>query len=56
MIIKINHDRCNGCEQCIEACPVSVILKEDVIKVDNSRCIKCRTCLVSCPSNAIYIK
>lgn len=56
MIIKIDHDKCNACLQCVQTCPIGAITKKDVIVIDNSRCIKCRTCLVVCPSKAIYIK
>lgn len=56
MIIRIDDNKCNGCLQCLEACPVSAIVKKDKAVIDSTRCIKCKTCFVSCPLKAIYIK
>lgn len=56
MIIKVDHNKCNGCLKCLDTCPINAITKEDVITIDHTRCIKCRTCVVLCPLKAIYIK
>ncbi|WP_131821215.1 4Fe-4S binding protein [Paramaledivibacter caminithermalis] len=56
LMIKIDYSKCNGCLQCLEACPVNAITKEGTVVIDYSRCMKCRTCLISCPLNAINIK
>lgn len=50
-------DKCivgEGCEACIEACPVNCIEKADKkVEVDHGRCISCDACMSACPVDAI---
>jgi NAD-dependent dihydropyrimidine dehydrogenase PreA subunit len=41
---------CNGCEACVEACPLGVRAIEGVI--DPDRCIGCGVCTAVCPQGA----
>jgi 2-oxoglutarate ferredoxin oxidoreductase subunit delta len=62
--IKVDRDRCKGCELCNEACPQRIIGMSKHINVkgyffaevkDASRCIGCMLCAVSCPDLAIFV-
>lgn len=58
-IRKIDSDLCNGCEVCVDTCPM------DVLRFDYatgkafikylSDCQSCLLCEMSCPVDAIYV-
>jgi len=51
--IRIDYDKCIGCEACSKACPSNVmdaILKQDKIRPD---CFSCGTCVEVCPVKAV---
>lgn len=59
----IEAEQCNGCQQCIHACPTEAIsgAKTEPHRIDLSRCIKCNACFEVCrynplASNAITIR
>jgi ferredoxin len=50
---KVN-EHCNGCGQCVDACPAGAIQIEDgkaVIDADN--CVECGVCVDECPQAAV---
>jgi len=50
-----DDSKCDGCEACINICPVDAItLEEGKPKRDPEKCIYCSTCLFECPSDAIF--
>lgn len=51
--LKINHKKCNHCNQCIESCPLGAISPDLKISKD---CIRCGKCVGICKSNAIYAR
>ncbi len=62
--VNITHDRCKGCELCVEACPQQIIRMSKEINakgyfyaevVEQSRCIGCRICAVTCPDQVIEV-
>lgn len=62
--IKVDRDRCKGCELCNEACPQGIIGMSKQINVkgyfyaevkDPGRCIGCMLCAVMCPDVAIAV-
>jgi len=54
----IDSNKCDGCGNCIEACPFDVfeIKNGKVIVKHPEKCKKCRACMSACPNNAIKIK
>ncbi len=54
--LKINMKKCNQCFDCITACPVNAIAKEnDRIVIDRNKCINCYRCLYVCEKRAIKL-
>ena len=63
-LVKIDSERCKGCELCVHACPQAIIKMTEVINTkgyfyaevfDQPRCIGCRLCGIICPDLAIEI-
>ncbi len=53
---ETDREKCIGCGQCVEICPVQVIKMEgDFPVVDLEWCIGCGVCAVPCPSSAIKL-
>jgi uncharacterized protein (DUF362 family)/Pyruvate/2-oxoacid:ferredoxin oxidoreductase delta subunit len=53
----IDHQECEECKMCIEACPLGVISPaQDGLSVDKRKCIQCLCCMEVCPHAAIELK
>ena len=64
--LKLNQDRCKGCELCIHVCPNNVLALEPehlnekgyrpvtILKPD--QCIHCGMCSIICPDLAILLE
>jgi NAD-dependent dihydropyrimidine dehydrogenase PreA subunit len=53
---ETDRDKCTGCGQCVEICPVQVIKMEgDFPVVDKEWCIGCGVCAAPCPSSAVRL-
>ncbi|MBM2817375.1 MAG: 4Fe-4S ferredoxin iron-sulfur binding domain protein [Ignavibacteria bacterium] len=56
MIPVIDKDVCDGCKDCVEACPPEVISMVDgKAVIDESLCEECGECVDECPSGAITL-
>ena len=54
MAVKVDKDKCNGCNSCEEACAVEAIkVVDNCAVVDDDACIDCGACIDACPSEAI---
>jgi electron transfer flavoprotein alpha subunit len=54
MFIKINKDKCTGCETCLSSCPYDSIIVKDGKAEITELCQLCRSCLSVCPEGAIF--
>jgi len=53
---ETDRERCTGCGQCVEICPVNVVKMEgDFPVVDQEWCIGCGVCAVPCPAAAVRL-
>ena len=53
---ETDKERCTGCGQCVEICPVQVIKMEgDFPVIDKDWCIGCGVCAVPCPASAVKL-
>ena len=53
----VNVDTCNGCAECVEACPLDAIeIDGDIAKVDEDVCGDCGACADVCPTESITIE
>ncbi|MHA2400788.1 MAG: indolepyruvate ferredoxin oxidoreductase subunit alpha, partial [Promethearchaeota archaeon] len=54
--IKVDHDKCVGCGECVEICPFNFRKVVDgKVSVDPDQCIGCGRCLKICPEEAISV-
>ncbi len=52
-MIKISHDKCTLCKQCIEECPFGAIEIKDGKLYINENCTLCGLCVKVCPVGAL---
>ena len=53
----VDEEKCTGCGECTEACPLEAIeLDDDVAKVDEDTCSDCGACVDVCPVEAITVE
>ncbi len=56
--IKIDKEKCVGCNNCIDSCPVNLYTLNDgkaVVSGNIEDCVLCRACEATCPVSAIEI-
>ncbi|QTA78215.1 4Fe-4S cluster protein [Desulfonema limicola] len=54
----VDHDKCVGCEECAEVCPVEVFQMQDgkSVPVNADECIGCESCVEVCEEDAIVVE
>ncbi len=55
MKATIDREKCVGCGQCVDVCPVGAITIEDGKAVVSDDCIECGACAGVCPAEAITL-
>ena len=56
MAAIVDIEKCTGCGDCVEVCPVEVItLENEKAVVNGEDCIDCEACVAECPTGAISI-
>jgi heterodisulfide reductase subunit A-like polyferredoxin len=54
MAASVDPEKCTGCEECVESCPLGAIeVKENLAVIDAATCGDCGACVDTCPSQAI---
>jgi electron transfer flavoprotein alpha subunit/NAD-dependent dihydropyrimidine dehydrogenase PreA subunit len=54
-ILKIDNEKCIGCEACIGVCPFGALSMENGVVVVNDNCTACGACLEACPVDALSL-
>jgi len=52
----VDKDKCTGCGQCADICPVEAIKLEGDIAVVSDECIECGICVDTCPFEIISME
>ena len=56
MAAKVDAQKCTGCGDCVEACPLEAIsLDNDKAVIDEDTCTECGLCVDECPNDAISL-
>ena len=56
MAVKVDLEKCTGCESCAEVCPVEAIkIENDKVKIDEDEWVECGTCIDECESEALSL-
>jgi NAD-dependent dihydropyrimidine dehydrogenase PreA subunit len=55
--VVVDNDKCEGCEECVEVCPVDVFEMEDgkSVPVNAEECLGCESCVEVCDEEAITV-
>ena len=57
MPAKVDKEKCNGCESCVEECPSEAIsMVDEKAVVDLEACVDCGACVDVCPAEAITME
>ncbi len=55
MAATVNLEKCTGCGDCVEICPVEAIKIKNDKAVIIEECIECGVCINECQSDALSI-
>jgi NAD-dependent dihydropyrimidine dehydrogenase PreA subunit len=54
---EVDEDKCVGCGECVEICPVDVLelVDEKAVPINAEECIGCESCVEVCEQGAITV-
>ena len=52
-MVSVKADDCVGCGACVDVCPESAIVVDDIAVIDAKLCVDCGACIDECPADAI---
>jgi len=55
--VVVDPEKCEGCEECIEVCPVDVyeLVDDKSVPVNAEECLGCESCVEVCEHEAITV-
>ncbi len=55
--VTVDTKKCEGCEECVEVCPVDVFEMENgkSVPVNAEECLGCESCVEVCDEEAITV-
>lgn len=55
--VVVDPEKCEGCEECIEVCPVDVyeLIDDKSVPVNAEECLGCESCVEVCEHDAITV-
>ena len=54
--VVVDEEKCTGCGQCVDVCPIEAItIDEGKASINEETCVECGVCETECPSEAIQI-
>ena len=56
--VAVDHQKCKGCEECVEVCTVRVFEMQErkAVPLNVQDCFGCQTCVEVCKEKAIAVK
>jgi len=51
---KVDKEKCEKCQSCVNSCPYSVIKMEEFPELDPEWCVGCSRCVRVCPTGAMH--
>jgi len=56
--VTVDTDKCTGCGECVDVCPVEVYELQDgkSVPVNEEECLGCESCVEVCESDAITVE
>ena len=56
--VTVDEEKCVGCEECVDVCPVEVfeMVDEKSKPVDVDECLGCESCVEVCEEEAITVE
>ena len=56
--VEVNAEKCVGCGECIDICPVEVFELQDEksVPVNAEECLGCESCIEVCEEGAITVE
>lgn len=57
-MVTVDRDKCEGCGECAENCPASILEMVDGkadVTGDTEDCLGCETCVTVCSSGAVTV-
>ncbi len=57
-IPKVDSEKCIGCGECVDVCPVEVyeLQDEKSVPVNAEECVGCESCIEVCEQDAITVE